>query len=216
MRLLVGDHLQAVLDHTQIDIGLGEILERVGADPVVGMQLAQHFQRARSPHLRPAAAEDELLGLDEELDFADAAAPELDVVAGHRDALVTLDGVDLALHRVDVGDRRVVEILAPDEGREIGEKTLPEREIAGDRARLDHRRALPILAERLVIGVGAGGRHGDRGRGGIGAQPQIDAQDIALAGALLQNARERLGDAHEQRRRLDADRKRARWRGRRG
>ena len=66
-----------------------------------------------------AAAGDQLLGLDEELDLADAAAAELDVVAGDGDLLVAAMGVDLALDRVDVGDGREVEILAPDEGREL-------------------------------------------------------------------------------------------------
>ncbi len=64
-----------------------------------------------------AAAGDQLLGLHEELDLADAAAPELDVVALDRDLVVAAVGVDLPLHRLDVGDRGVVEIFAPDEGR---------------------------------------------------------------------------------------------------
>ena len=72
-----------------------------------------------------AAAEDELLRLDEELDFANAAAPELDVVAGDRDLAMAAHGVDLPLHRMDVGDRGIVEIFAPDERRELGEKASP-------------------------------------------------------------------------------------------
>ena len=65
------------------------------------------------------AAGDELLGLHEELDLADAAAAELDVVALDRDLAMAAIGVDLPLHRVDVGDRGEVEIFAPDEGREL-------------------------------------------------------------------------------------------------
>ena len=82
----------------------------------------EHVERAGTAHLRTAAAENELLRLDEKLDLADAASPELDVVAGHDDCLVAAHGVDLALHRVDVGDRRIVEIFAPDERCELGEK----------------------------------------------------------------------------------------------
>ena len=66
-----------------------------------------------------AAAGDELLGLHEELDLADAAAAELDVVAFDRDVGVAAIGVDLALERLDVGDRGEVEILPPDEGRKL-------------------------------------------------------------------------------------------------
>ncbi len=64
-------------------------------------------------------AGDQLLGLSEELDVANAAAAELDVVALHRNGAVTLEGVHAALHGVDVGDGGEVEIFAPDEGREL-------------------------------------------------------------------------------------------------
>ena len=77
---------------------------------------------------------------------------ELDVMAFDGDFGVTAHGMDLPLHRMNVGDRSIVEIFAPDEGREIVEKPLPEREVAGNRARLDEGGALPILTDRLVIG----------------------------------------------------------------
>ena len=131
LRLLVGDHLQAMLDGSEEDIGLGELLDRVGGHPALGVQFAQHFERARAAQLGPAPAEDELLRLHEELDLANAAAPELDVVAGHGDDLVAAHRMDLPLHRVDVGDRGIVEIFAPDEGRELAR---------GNRARARGRR----------------------------------------------------------------------------
>ena len=80
-----------------------------------------------------AAAGDELLGLDEELDLADAAAAELDVVAFDRDLAMAAIGVDLPLHRVDVGDRGEIEIFAPDEGREVAEQRFAGRDVAGAR-----------------------------------------------------------------------------------
>ena len=137
LRLLVGDHLQPVLDAAQKDIGLAQVLDRLGGHPVVGVELAQHVEGARAAHLRPPPAENELLRLDEELDLANAAAAELDVVARNDDAVVPAHRVDLPLHRVNVGDRGVVEILAPDEGREIGEEAPAEIEIARRGARLD-------------------------------------------------------------------------------
>ena len=60
-------------------------------------------------------AEDQLLGLGEELDLADAAAAKLDVVAADGDVAVALDGVDLALDRMDVLDGREIQMLAPNE-----------------------------------------------------------------------------------------------------
>ena len=127
LRLLVGDHLQPVLDAAQKEVGLAQVLLRLGAHPVVGAELAQHVERARAAHLRTAAAEDQLLRLDEEFDLADAAAAELHVVAGHDDAVVAAHRVDLALHCMDVGDGGVVEILAPDERREVGKEAPAER-----------------------------------------------------------------------------------------
>ncbi len=191
-----------MLDPAQEDISPAEVVDRLGADPVVGVKALEHVEGARSAHLGPAAAEDELLRLDEELDLADAAAPELDVVAGNDDPLVAADGVDLALHRVDVGDRRIVEILAPDERREIGEKPLAELEVARGRARLDQSGALPVLADGLVVGIGAQGRQRDRGRGGIGPQAKVDPEHVAVARPLLQEPSQRLGHAHKQRPRL--------------
>ena len=185
-----------MLDAAQKEIGLAQVLLRPGADPVVDAELAQHVERARAAHLRTAAAEDQLLCLDEEFDLADAAAAELHVVAGHDDAVVAADRINLALHCVDVGDGGVVEVLSPDERREVGEEALAEVEIARRGPRLDQRGALPVLTQCLVIGVGADRRQRHRGRGGVGPQAQVDPQHVAVAGALLQDARERLGDAH--------------------
>ena len=80
-----------------------------------------------------AAAEDQLLGLDEEFDLADAAAPEFDSWPATAISAWPRIGVDLALHRVNVGDGRVIEIFAPDEGVHLIEKFRAEREVAGDR-----------------------------------------------------------------------------------
>ncbi len=193
-----------MLDPAQKHIGAAQVLDRLGGHPLVRVELAQHVEGARSAHLGPPPAENELLRLDEELDFANAATAELDVVARNGNLVVPADRVDLALHRVNVGDGGVVEVLAPDEGDEIGEKAPAEIEIASGGAGLDQGRALPVLAERLVIGVSAEGGEGDRRRGGIGPEAQVDSEDVPVAGALLQETGERLGDAHEERARLHA------------
>ena len=83
--LLVLDHLQAVLEGAQEAIGVLQIGGRVVGDEAARAQRFQRGQGAALAQRRHAAAEDQLLGLGEELDLADAAAPELDVVAGHRD-----------------------------------------------------------------------------------------------------------------------------------
>ena len=149
-----------------------------------------------------AAAGDQLLGLREELDLANAAAAELDVVAFDRDVGVAAIGVDLALERLDVGDRREVEILPPDERRKLPQDVLAGPGVAGADARLDHRRALPVLPDAAVVVERGFGRDRDLGRGRIGAQPQIDAEHIAVGGALLQKLHQAARDAHMERRGL--------------
>ena len=61
-------------------------------------------------------------------------------------------GVDLALDRMDVLDRGEIEMLAPQEGRELGEERGAGVAVAGHRPRLDQGGALPVLAGALVIG----------------------------------------------------------------
>ena len=107
LRLLVGDHLQAVLDGAQEAVGLRRARRAPRAVIQPSSCSATSMSRVRRPAQgRPAAAEDELLRLHEELDLADAAASELDVVTRDRDLVVPAHRMDLPLHRVHVGDRR--------------------------------------------------------------------------------------------------------------
>ena len=121
MGLLVGHHLQAVLDAAQKIVGRRQLIARRGVDPAVGREHGKRGDGAAAAQFAVAAAGDELLGLREELDLADAAAAELDIVTLDRDLAVTAIGVDLPLHFVNVGDGRVVEIFSPDERREIAQ-----------------------------------------------------------------------------------------------
>ena len=113
---MVVDHLQAMLDPAQEAVGLDQLVGRGGRDMARGGQRAQRRAGGAQAERGIAAAEDELLGLGEELDLADAAAAQLDVVAQHLDRAAAAMGVDLALDRMDVVDGREVEMLAPDIG----------------------------------------------------------------------------------------------------
>ncbi len=168
------------------------------------MKRNQHVERPAPAQFRTPSAEDELLRLHEELDLADPSPPELDVVAGDRDLVVPAHRMDLPLHRVHVGDRGEIEILAPDERREVLQKSLAQADVARHGTRLDKRGALPILPHRLVIGVGGGQRHGGGSRARIRAEPIIDAMDVAVWRALLEKPRELLRDPRIDRRRLRA------------
>ena len=94
--------------------------------PAVGCELIEHGERLAAAHLATPAAEDQLLRLHEKLDLADAAAPELDVVAGHDDFREAAHSMDLPLHRMDVGNGRIIEIAPPDEWLEFMQEVVAE------------------------------------------------------------------------------------------
>ena len=203
MGLLVGHHLQAMLDAAQKIVSRGERVARLGIDPAAVGERRKRGDRLAAAQLAVAAAGDELLGLGEKLDLADAAAAELDVVALDRDLAVAAIGVDLLLHGVHVGDGGVVEIFAPDERGQLANERFAGGEIAGARPRLDQRGALPVLAPSLVVVERRRGRDRDLGRGRIGAQPQIDAEHVAVGGALLQKLHQVAREPHVKADRLE-------------
>ncbi len=151
---------------------------------------------ARRAQARLAAAPDELLRLDVELDLADAAAARLDVVPGDLNRAPAAVGVDLALDRMDVLDCPEIQVLAPDEGAQGLQERRAHIGVAGARARLDHGRAFPVLPLALVVHLGRaeGDGHG-HGRG-IGAQAQVHARNEAVARTILENAHQILRNAN--------------------
>ena len=185
MGLQIGDHLQPVLHPAQKKVGPREIVGGVARDPSAVGQSSQGFECATRAKFGVAPTGDELLGLGEELDIANAAAPEFDVMARHRDGVMPFERMYAPFHGVNVGDRRVVEIFPPNEGRELAQESLPRLEIAGDDARFDESGAFPVLAEALVIGeacvCGECNLRGAR----IGAKPQVGAEHVAVRRMLL-------------------------------
>ncbi len=86
-----------MLNLAQIAVGGNQFVGHVAA---AFADLDQPFDRGTGrafAQFLGAAAPDQLLGLGEELHLADAAASELDVVAGDRDMAVALDRIDLPL-----------------------------------------------------------------------------------------------------------------------
>jgi hypothetical protein len=195
--LPISDHLKAVLDLAEVGVGRRQLGLGVRRDLARSGEQAERLDRGADAQGRIAAAPDELQGLDQELDLADTAFAQLDVVPGdprrrvrrvrQRAAPVR---VDAPLHRVDIGDGGEIEARAPDEGADRVQERLPQGAVARHRARLDHRRALPVLAHRLVIGDRP--PDGDRGRGGrgVGAQAEVGAEHVAVGVARLYRTRD--------------------------
>ncbi len=178
--LLVLDHLQAMFECAQEAIGRFQIGVGLDRDETVRRQRIQRVLRAPLAKVRHAATQDELLGLRKEFNLPDSAATQLDVVAGHRDRAMPLMRMDLALDRVDVLDRCVVKMAAPDERHDGFQERRACFRIAGTGTRLDERRPLPVLAHAFVIGLRSIGRDRDLRGAGIGPQAQVDPEDIAV------------------------------------
>ena len=202
--LLVGDHLHPVLEVAQIAVGAGQVLGGGGAHLAGLGQGGQGVEGAVGAQGRMAAAQDQLLGLDEEFDLADAAGAQLQVRARRGQALVGPQRLDLALDRMDVGNGGEVEVSPPDERLKLGQESLAAGNIAGRDPRLDRRRPLPVLADAFIVFQRLVHWHGGGGRGRIGAQAQVDAEDITLGGPVLENAGQILGEAHREGLGLDA------------
>jgi hypothetical protein len=118
-------------------------------------------------------------------------------VPGDGDAAAAAVGVDLPLDRMDVLNRREVEVFAPQERPQPGQELRTRGNVAGDRPRLDHRRAFPVLAQAFVIGLGRQGRERQRRGAGIGPDPQVGAEDIAVGGTFLHRPDQIPGQPHE-------------------
>ena len=126
--LLVGDHLDTVLDIAQETIFLRQCVACLLADPAEALQRAQHIDSAGAAQLRKTAAGDQLLRLHEELDLADTAATKLHIVTAHGDLAMALVRMDLPFDRVNIGNRGIVEIFAPDVRRKLcHEHAFPHR-----------------------------------------------------------------------------------------
>src|SRR6185312_12419052 len=82
VRLRIRDHLHAMLDRAQQPVSACERVGGVRLEPSRVTQRLDRIQRRSRPDRRVAAAMDHLLNLDKELDFANAAAPALEIEPG--------------------------------------------------------------------------------------------------------------------------------------
>jgi hypothetical protein len=83
VHLAVGDHLQPMLDRAEEAVCGGQFGGGAARDVSGPYQQPQRAQRGGRAQLGVSPAPDELQGLHQELDLADAALAELHVVAGY-------------------------------------------------------------------------------------------------------------------------------------
>ena len=128
------DHLQPVLDAAQEAIGLVEIVARPrgrSSRPRRASSSVASVSRPRSSGCRPPAMSCWVCAKNS----ISRMPPRPSLMLWPSTAIVAVAriGVDLPLHGVNVGDRREVEIFAPDEGRKLAQELLAGRDVAGAR-----------------------------------------------------------------------------------
>ncbi len=193
MRLGIVEILEAVFEAAQETVGAGE------GDHVFKFELAaideplEHFERRLDLQGGIAAAADQLERLRDELDLADAAGTELDVVRHVLPGDLAANLRMQVAHRVD---RAEVEILAEHEG---GADLLQLRPaVSGQGARLDPGVAFPLAALRVEVVLQHVERAGQRPGVAVGAQPHVDAEHLPVAGDVGQRVDQALAEAREE------------------
>ena len=178
--LPVLQHLDAVLGHAQACIGGGELACRLLRNDVGPGQREQRCACIAAPQARIAAAVDQLVGLREELDLADAAAPALEIEARSQLRLAAIGLADSQAQLRNIVDRAEIDAAPPHEGADRGEEPLPTLNIARGRARADEGGTLPRQCRALVVGKRCVDGHRQRRDLRRRAQPQVDPEDVAF------------------------------------
>ena len=183
--LRVAQHLHAVLHLPQQHIGSAQHARARAVD--MSARLARHQRRQQAAHAQAgfAATADQLGQLHDELDLADAAGAELEVVG---QILARDFRIDQPLHFAQAGERGVVEVLAVHERPQQLLQLLAGMPVAGHRTRLDPGVALPVAPLALVVLLHRGERQRQPAGVAERAQAQVDAGADAVHGRLVQQA----------------------------
>ncbi len=184
--LLIAHRLDEILEAPQKHVGLAKPSHRGGLQPAAAFERGQHAQQTRLLQFLAIAAADELHGLHDELDLANPARPELDVVR----EVAPLDlGGDQRIHLAQRFEYTVVQVTAVDERHDkVLEKVGGNggRRRLTDDPRLDIGIALPVPA--VLQQVGFERRKARDRRTAVAEWPQarIDPEHEAIGCMLIQ------------------------------
>mmetsp|Transcript_23431 Transcript_23431/g.41164 ORF Transcript_23431/g.41164 Transcript_23431/m.41164 type:complete len:627 (-) Transcript_23431:312-2192(-) len=185
--LRVPHHLHAVLDRAGKAVVVRQLCRQVILDPPFLCQLLQSGHRAPHPQVGIAPPCNQLPGLGEKLDLANAAASKFHIVPGQGNrptgALVRPDG---KTHVVGILHSRKIKMSPPNKGAQILQKPLTRCDIAGAWPRLDIGGPLPCAPQPLIVPLCRAHRHDHRCNRRVRAQPQVGPKHIALAGDIAQ------------------------------
>ncbi len=195
MGLLVAVHLHPVFQPAQQSVGIGERSRLGRIDHPALAQQCQQVQGVAVAQRRIAAAADDRFQLHPELDLADAAGAEFQIVFALAAAHL---GIDQRLQFAQAFERCVVEIAAPDEGPQALQQLAPSRQVAAHRARAQQGEALPLAAFALVVILHRIEGQRQASGGAEGTQAPVDAIAETLRGGLAEQCAGALHQACEE------------------
>ncbi len=196
--LRVVQHLQAMFGFAVGAVGGGQRGRAVLRDPAGGGQTAKPGNGAAHPQRQVAPAGDQLAGLGEKLDLANAAGGQLDIAALQRQRPAQpAMFADAQAHVVGVLYGGKVQMPPPDKGRQALQEVGAAGDVAGRRPRLDIGAAFPGAANAFVIAFGRLHGHADRRGRRVGSEPQVGAKDIAVGIDARQGCHGAAGGADE-------------------
>ena len=183
LRLPVTDALQGMLGITQKLITFLHLRNHRRRQVALPFQRGQHLEQRPLLQTEVTSAMDQLEGLGDELDLANAAGAELDVFAH---ALAPHLLLDQQLHRTQRFDGGEIQITAINEGPQHFQQFGTRGLIATHHARLDHGVALPVTPLILVVLLQRIEAEHQRTAGTIGAQAHVGAEHEAVDGDRIQ------------------------------
>ena len=190
LRLPLVNDLDLVLDVPEKAIRFAERLRNLLGQQIDLSEARQRRECGPHPQTLVATGVHELKRLRYKLHLANSARPQLDI---ELEASSRVLAVHPLLHLLDLFERLEVEVPTKDKRHQFVEKGFAEREIPGRRPCLQHRPPLPGLTPRFVVE--------QRGREGIdhrsvlpmGPKAEIDPEDEAILGLVLEHAGRALG-----------------------
>jgi len=192
--------LQPVLKPSQKAIGTVEFAGRAGAQEAPLAQARKHSAQAAAAQVRVGAAPHQLHRLRDELDFADPAPAQLDVVGL---VLAQRLAFDLALHVAQRLEHAVVQVAAVNERPHdfLVERLAHPARV--DDARLDPGVALPVTGRAGKIALQRRGLDYQRSAVAEGTQAGIDPVHEGVHRALVERPDQLLADQGVETQRVD-------------
>ena len=196
VRLVLLAHLDRVLDAAQEPVCLLQEPRLPRLHQSVAHQLVQRRGGRMRLQKGIAAGMQQLERLGDELDFTNAAMTRFHVARQGLGADHLLLGA--GLHGRDLGQQRRRRMARITERMQALEQLRAQREVAGDRPRLDERHALPGLSGGGVIMFESRERAHQRAVGAFRPQTYVNAEQKAVGGLGLQQAGDGLGHLGEE------------------